>query len=323
VREIAIISGKGGTGKTSLVGAFVQLSRRCLAIDADVDAANLALLLPGEDGPQQSFLQGRRAVLDAVRCTACGACLDVCRFSALRRSPDAVVSDSIRCEGCGACAQVCDEKAVSFRENRAGTWQVRTTAWGTLVHARLGVAQGNSGKLVTHLRQEAARLCEASGMDLVLLDGPPGIGCAVHATITGVDLVVVVTEPTEAGSHDLTRALDLVARFGAPAGIILNKADLHPEGADLVETIAALRKVPVLGSVPFDPRLPRALAAGQTGLELEGTRGAIRACWEATMCQLPCGRDDRSVSAVCAGPCPAATADHAPEHQPPRERGGA
>jgi len=305
VREIAIISGKGGTGKTSLVGAFVQLSRSCLAIDADVDAANLALLLPGDDGPEVAFWQGRRAVIDPERCPACGACGDACRFSAIQETVDGVMSDPVRCEGCGACAQVCEEKAVSFRENRAGSWTVRKTPWGTLVHARLGVAQGNSGKLVAHLRQEARRLADRDGVDLVLIDGPPGIGCPVHASITGVDLVVVVTEPTAAGAHDLTRALDLAAHFGVPAGVILNKSDLSAEGAGLVETATSLRKVPILGSVPFDPRLPRALAAGQTGLELGGTRESIVECWTGVQHLLVAGAAGDEEPAVLPGDRPA------------------
>jgi MinD superfamily P-loop ATPase len=290
VREIAVISGKGGTGKTSLTAAFVQLSPRCLAVDADVDAANLALLLPGEDGPRRAFLEGRRAVIDPRRCSVCGACSEVCRFGAIRRTSHGFESDPLHCEGCGACAQVCAEGAVGFRENQAGVWRVRTTSWGSLIHARLAVAQGNSGKLVAHLRREAKELAQRQGDQLLLLDGPPGIGCAVHATITGVDYVVVVTEPTESGAHDLARALDLVAQFDIPAGVILNKADLNPEGADLVEQAARARGVPMLGRVPFDPRLPRALAAAQTGLEIEGTREPIQAAWD-TLCRRVWGKE--------------------------------
>ena len=281
MRQVAFISGKGGTGKTSLVGAFVRLSGRCIAVDADVDAANLAFLLPGEDAVQQPFLQGRRALIDPGRCSDCGACIEACRFSALRETEAGVVSDPIRCEGCGACGQVCPEHAVSYAEKRVGSWAVRTTPWGPLVHARLGVAQDNSGKLVTRLRSEAHRLAESEAVGLVLVDGPPGIACPVHAAITGVDAVVVVTEPSEAGIHDLTRALDLAGQFGLPAGVILNKSDLSAKRARLVEAAASLRRVPVLGSVPFDPRLPRALSHGGTGLEFEGTRETIVACWRA------------------------------------------
>ncbi len=281
MRQIAIISGKGGTGKTSLAGAFVRLAGRCVAVDADVDAANLALLLPGGDGAWRSFEAGRRAVVDPRRCTGCGACLEACRFAAIRVVGRAVESDPIRCEGCGACAQVCEESAVSFRANQAGFWTTRTTRWGRLVHATLGVAQDSSGKLVARLRREARELAAVDAVDLVLIDGPPGIGCPVHAAISGADGVVVVTEPTEAGIHDLARALSLVDHFGLPAGIVLNKADLNAEGARRVETVASLRRVPILGAIPFDPRLPRLLGQRETGLVLEGVRESIVACWAA------------------------------------------
>jgi MinD superfamily P-loop ATPase len=281
VTQIAIISGKGGTGKTSLAGAFVRLSGRCVAVDADVDAANLALLLPGEDSSWRSFECGRRAVIDPRRCSACGDCLEACRFSAIRAFEYGVESDPIRCEGCGACAQVCDEGAVSFRANRAGRWTTRSTRWGMLVYAALGVAQDSSGKLVTHLRREARMLAARRAVDLVLIDGPPGIGCPVHAAIAGVDGVVVVTEPTEAGIHDLTRTLGVVDHFGLSAGIIINKADLNAAGARLVETVASFRQVPILGTIPFDPRLPGRLGRLETGLEVDGVRESIVACWRA------------------------------------------
>jgi MinD superfamily P-loop ATPase len=281
MRQISIISGKGGTGKTSLTGAFVHLAGSCVAVDADVDAANLALLLPGADTSWHPFEAGARAVIDPDRCTVCGACLEACRFAAISLADTGIESDALRCEGCGACAQVCEEDAVSLRPNRAGSWTVRTGPWGALVHARLGIAQDSSGKLVTHLRREARRLAARDGRQWVLIDGPPGIGCPAHAAITGVDGVVVVTEPTEAGVHDLARALDLAHHFGVSAGVILNKCDLSAEGARRVETVASRWRVPILGSIPFDPRLPRLLGRRETGLELGGVRESIVACWTA------------------------------------------
>ena len=187
----------------------------------------------------------------------------------------------VLCEGCGACAQVCGEEAVSFRPNRAGLWTTRATPWGTLVHATLGVAQDSSGKLVALLRREARRLAARDGVDLVLIDGPPGIGCPVHAAITGVDGVVVVTEPTEAGIHDLARVLTVIGHFGLPSGIVLNKADLNAPGAHVVETVASVHQVPLLGSIPFESRLPGLLGRQETGLEIDGVREAILACWRA------------------------------------------
>jgi MinD superfamily P-loop ATPase len=170
---------------------------------------------------------------------------------------------------------------VSFRSNRVGAWSVREIPWGRLVHATLGVAQDSSGKLVAHLRREGRELAAREGADLILIDGPPGIGCPVHAAITGADAVVVVTEPTEAGIHDLTRALYLTDHFGLRTGIVLNKADLNLAGARVVETVASFRQVPILGSIPFDARLPRLLARQETGLEIRGVRQSIVACWMA------------------------------------------
>jgi MinD superfamily P-loop ATPase len=280
VRQIAIISGKGGTGKTSLTAAFIRLAGRCVAVDADVDAANLALLVPGEDDAWQPFDAGRRAVIDSGRCGGCGACLEACRFEAIQAHEHGFESDPLRCEGCGACAQVCEDGAVSYRPNRAGAWTTRESPWGRLVHAILGVAQDSSGKLVAHLRREARRLAAREAVDIILIDGPPGIGCPVHASITGVDGVIVVTEPTEAGIHDLARALALIHRFGHPAGIILNKADLSPAGVGRVQRVASIYRVPLLGSIPFDPRMPKRLARGETGLELDGVREEILSCWK-------------------------------------------
>jgi MinD superfamily P-loop ATPase len=279
MRQLAVISGKGGTGKTSLTAAFARLAGRSVAVDADVDAANLALLLPGDDASWHPFESGRRAVIDPDRCSVCGACVVACRFGAIREVPLGVESDPLRCEGCGACAQICLDGAVSFRPNRAGSWTTRRTRWGSLVHASLGVAQDSSGRLVAHLRREARALAVRDGLDLVLIDGPPGIGCPVHAAITGVDAVVVVTEPSAAAVHDLTRALELADHFKISAGIVLNKSDLDAEGARRVETVASRRRVPILGSIPFDPRLPRRLGRAETGLALDGVREAMVACW--------------------------------------------
>jgi MinD superfamily P-loop ATPase len=295
MRQIAIISGKGGTGKTSLSGAFVRLAGRCVAVDADVDAANLALLLPGKDDSWRPFEAGRRAVIDPGRCNACGACLEACRFGAVRALEHRIESDPLRCEGCGACAQVCPEGAVSFRPNRVGSWTTRETPWGRLVHANLGVAQDSSGKLVAHLRREARDLAARTSTDLILIDGPPGIGCPVHAAIAGTDAVVVVTEPTKAGIHDLARALSVTGHFGLKTGIVVNKADLNPAGAAVVQTVAAVRQVPILGSIPFDLRLPRLLARQETGLELSGVRPSIVGCWTAvqTLLDRPAPRPGR------------------------------
>jgi len=286
MRQLAVVSGKGGTGKTSLVGAFTRLAGRSIAVDADVEGSNLAIVLPGDDGPWSDFFAGRRARIDPERCDGCGSCVDSCRFSALRHAGPGVLSDPLRCVGCGTCAQVCERDAVAFVSNRAGAWAVRTQRWGFLVHAELGVAQDNSGKLVAHLRQQALELASSAAVEQILIDGPPGIGCPVHAAITGVDALVVVTEPSAAAAHDLGRILDLAGRFGLPAGVILNKADLHEAGAALVSSVASRHGAPLLGRIPFDPEVPRALARGETEWTSRWLSGAVEDAWEAASAML-------------------------------------
>ncbi|HQK52444.1 MAG TPA: 4Fe-4S binding protein [Myxococcota bacterium] len=278
--KIAVASGKGGTGKTSLTAALVRLAGRCVAVDADVDAANLALLLPGYNGEWRTFRAGRRATIDPASCTACMACLDECPFHAIRLSDSFLpVVDPLACEGCGVCHLMCSAGAIRFDEHEAGAWTVRRTAWGPLVHAALGVGEDNSGKLVAEIRKEATRIGSEEGIDVVLIVGPPGIGCPVHAAVGGADLVVAVTEPGVAAAHDLTRLLDLAKWFHIPASIVLNKADLHPSAASDLRAMAAARGVPVLASLPFLPAVPRALARGQGLLDVDALQPLLAACW--------------------------------------------
>ncbi|MBN1774306.1 MAG: ATP-binding protein [Deltaproteobacteria bacterium] len=283
MKQIVVVSGKGGTGKTSFTAAFAELAGRSVVlVDADVDAANLALLLDGSDEPPREYQAGRLARIDPVRCTGCGLCVDACRFDALHLAePHRVVLQDLACEGCGVCAVVCPEDAVSFVPQRAGQWTVRDTAFGPLVHAELVPGAGNSGKLVALLRETSRGLAERLAASWLLIDGPPGIGCPVHAAVTGTDLLVAVTEPTPSALHDLERLLELAARFRLPAAVVLNKADLDPAGTDLVEAAVAARGVELLGRVPFDPEVPRRLAAGTGLLTVPGVRDAVVACWAA------------------------------------------
>jgi MinD superfamily P-loop ATPase len=197
MREIVVLSGKGGTGKTSLTGAFARLAENCVVCDADVDAADLHLLLKPEVEQRSDFMGGGVAVIDPNRCTFCGRCRELCRFEAI--SPDYVV-DAIACEGCGVCVDLCPEKAVDFPIKKCGEWYRSSTASGPMIHARLGIAEENSGKLVSLVRRQARDVAEESGRDLILTDGPPGIGCPVIASLGGATLVVLVVEPTLSGS---------------------------------------------------------------------------------------------------------------------------
>lgn len=280
MKQIAVISGKGGTGKTSLVAAFLSLTGRAVAVDADVDASNLALVLPGEDEPEQPFLAGRRAEIDPMDCALCMECQLACPSSAIQMQEGNAWVDPLICDGCGVCGLVCPMEAISYVEHEAGAWTVRQTENGPLVHARLGIAEDNSGKLVDRLRRESKRLAESESYDLVLIDGPPGVGCPVHATVGGVDHLVAVTEPTVSGAHDLARVLELAEHFSLPASILLNKADIDPEGAARIEEMALEHSTPVVGRIPFDVKVPAALAMGHSILDVDGVGDAVASCWE-------------------------------------------
>jgi MinD superfamily P-loop ATPase len=247
--------------------------------DCDVDAANLALLLPGEDIRTEPFWSGRRAKIDADSCMLCGLCAEQCRAAAIHIEDLAVV-DPLACEGCGVCELVCPEEAVSFVDNQAGVWMERRTAFGPLIHAALGIAQDNSGKLVAQVRREARIVAERDDIDLILVDGPPGIGCPVHASLTGCDLALVVTEPTPSGEHDLERVLELLDRFGVPAAVLINKHDLSAEFTARIEALARRAGAQVVGRLPFSPEVPRALARGELPLVVEAVAVPLAEAWE-------------------------------------------
>jgi MinD superfamily P-loop ATPase len=282
VNQLVVISGKGGTGKTSILASLAYLSaweNPVTTADCDVDAANLALLLPGEDVRTEPFWSGRRARIDPQSCTLCGLCVEPCRAAAIRIEDFAVV-DPLACEGCGVCELVCPEEAVSFVDNQAGVWMERRTASGPLIHAALGIAQDNSGKLVAQVRQEARAVAERDDIDLVLVDGPPGIGCPVHASLTGCDLALVVTEPTPSGEHDLERVLVLLDHFALPAAVLINKHDLSPEFTARIEALARRAGAQVVGKLPFSPEVPRALARGELPLAVEAVAAPLAEVWE-------------------------------------------
>jgi MinD superfamily P-loop ATPase len=281
MRQITIISGKGGTGKTSIVASLFRLAGPAVAVDCDVDAADLALVLPGEDILREPFVAGRKAVVDPENCALCCECMHACRSGALDVDPrtDTMRVDPLRCEGCGVCSVVCPMGVIGYRDNVAGEWMVRRTGSGILVHAALGIAQDNSGKLVAHVREEARKLATAEGLDLILIDGPPGIGCPVHAAITGADLLVVVTEPTASGEHDLVRVMDLADHFMLEVAVVINKHDLAPALASRIEALCSRRGVDVLGRLPFDPGVPEALSRGELPLAVETVASHLHELW--------------------------------------------
>ena len=279
IREIVIVSGKGGTGKTSLAAAFAALAKNGILCDADVDAADLHLLMQPEVKERTDFMGGSKAVINPDLCTGCGTCRTLCRFDAIS---DRYEVDPIRCEGCGVCVDFCPEQAIDFPVQRCGEWYISATRFGPMVHARLGIAEENSGRLVSLVRKETRQLAEERGLELILTDGPPGIGCPVIAAIGGATALVIVVEPTVSGIHDMERVVDLATHFRVPGMVIVNKYDLNVEMTETIEQLAVQRNLVVLGRVPFDPVFTRSMVQGQTLFEYgeeTPTRQVVRDIW--------------------------------------------
>jgi len=280
MKEIIIISGKGGTGKTSLVAAFSSLAENKVLCDTDVDAADLHLIMDPAVIRGADFQSGNTAVINKDRCSECNQCREMCRFNAI--SADYIVNP-IDCEGCGVCVYFCPEKAIDFPENTCGEWFVSDTRFGPMVHARLGIAEANSGKLVSLVRQEARKLGEEKKLDLILTDGPPGVGCPVIASIGGASAVLIVTEPTVSGKHDMERVAQLADHFKIPAMICVNKFDLNLELTRKIENYAQEKGLSCLGRIPFDPIFTKAMIQAQTVFEYDGQSPvgeAIRDTWQ-------------------------------------------
>jgi len=258
MKEIVVISGKGGTGKTTIVASLAVLVKSKVMVDCDVDAADLFLLLQPVTQERQEFWSGYKAVIDKDKCTQCGLCQDLCRFDAIN---DFQV-DIISCEGCGFCYRVCPEEAITMQENLSGSWFTSDTRYGPLVHARLGIAQENSGKLVSMVRQQAKSIAEKQEVDYILSDGPPGIGCPVISSISGVNLAVIVTEPTLSGIHDLDRAISVCQHFNVPVIVCINKYDLNEDNSHQIDNYCYSQRIEVASKIPFDNVVTEALVQG-------------------------------------------------------------
>jgi len=278
MKQLTIISGKGGTGKTTITAAFAALSGNQVMADGDVDAADLHLILNPSIRKEEPFYGGRVPILDKDKCDQCGLCIEHCRFEAIN---DFNI-DLISCEGCGVCAQVCPQDAIKMEKKLCGQWFISETRFGPMVHARLGIAEENSGKLVTLVRQQAKLIAEKEDKDLVIIDGPPGIGCPVIAAITGVDMVLVVTEPTLSGIHDLERILGVAHHFNVPAMICVNKMDINPENAERIRDYCRKNGLEIAGEIPYDPVVTKAMVAGKSVVEFDnGSVSAnIKEIWE-------------------------------------------
>lgn len=265
--QFVVLSGKGGTGKTTITAALAERAwndgQQMVLADADVDAANLALLLAPHGSEALEFLGGELARIDPERCEACGACAEACRFDAVHRLEGAYSVEPLACEGCGACLYVCPSEALSMHTQQAGEWFHSKTEYGPLFHAELDPGEENSGKLVALLKQHARLEAIDQGSDGVLVDGPPGIGCPVISAVSGADAALIVTEPTVAGVHDLERIVATARYFDIPAWVCINKADLYREGAQRIRSYCHQERLEILAEIPFDNAIMQAMRAVQ------------------------------------------------------------
>lgn len=264
MKQIVVISGKGGTGKSVLTASFASLAKNKVMVDCDVDAADLHLLLHPEVKERHEFRSGKTAKLDKKLCKKCGKCIAVCRFEAIH---DDLAIDPVSCEGCGLCSLICPAGAIAMKENVAGEWFVSDTKYGPFIHAKLGIAEENSGKLVSKIRQVAKEMAERERLDYVIIDGPPGIGCPVIASLSGVDCALVVTEPTLSGLHDASRVIEVAEHFKVPARLVVNKYDLNEEMTGEIEKYCGSNGVRVIGKIGFDKAIVESMVAGETIVE--------------------------------------------------------
>jgi len=269
MKELVVISGKGGTGKTSIAASLAVLSGNCVIADCDVDAADLHLVLEPEIISSEDFSGGNRAEIRTEDCSLCGKCMDLCRFNAIYRNPEtkSLHIDPIACEGCGVCAWFCPEKAIALFPAVNGKCYVSKTRHGTMVHAKLGIAEENSGKLVSLVRKKARPLAEEQGRSLLIIDGAPGIGCPVIASLTGADFVLIVTEPTLSGMHDLRRVAELLLHFKIRGAICINKWDLNPQVALEIQKQAEAYALEIAGQIRYDHAVTEAQIYKMTVVE--------------------------------------------------------
>ncbi len=251
MRELVVISGKGGTGKTSITASFAALAEKPVMADCDVDAADLHLLLNPHVDEEGEYTGGRVAGIKQDFCMLCGQCVSVCRFDAISDGYTFEV-DPLLCEGCAVCSYFCPYNAITMKPEISGKWFISSTTYGPLVHARLGIAAENSGKMVSLVREKARAIAEDNGHDLIIVDGAPGIGCPVIASITGASRLLVITEPTVSGIHDMKRVVELAEHFKIPASICINKYDIHNENTEEILLFATEKDIDIAGKIPYD-----------------------------------------------------------------------
>ncbi|MEA2096897.1 MAG: ATP-binding protein [Candidatus Cloacimonadota bacterium] len=271
MKEIVIISGKGGTGKTSITASFAYLGGKDIIVaDCDVDAADMHLLMQPDQNKSEDFYSGLLAEIDQEKCVKCGKCAEVCRFDAIPIIDNKYIIEPLSCEGCGYCALVCPTNAISMNEQNVGDWFISNIKTGTkMVHAKLGVGADNSGKLVAKVKNEAKALAEKEGKNMVIVDGSPGVGCPVVSSLSGASYVVLVTEPSVSGIHDLKRVYELVKKFGIKAGCIINKADINSNKAKEIHVFLKEENIDLICEIPYDENFTKAMTVGKTIVEFD------------------------------------------------------
>jgi MinD superfamily P-loop ATPase len=284
MKEIVIISGKGGTGKTSVAASFAMLVKKEAVIaDCDVDAADMHLLLEPDFAQSDDFYSGTMAVIYQNKCTKCGKCETVCRFDAINVISDKYEVNKLNCEGCGYCARICPEGAIENIDRNVGTWHISTIKTGAMmVHAKLGIGADNSGKLVAHVKDIAKKIAFDADKEYVIIDGSPGIGCPVIASISGVNFVLIVTEPTMSGLHDLQRVYELVKKFKIPTGCIINKSDLNNKVTKQISKYLEVENIAHIASIPYDDTFTTSMMNGKTIIESKNTilKNMVMESWE-------------------------------------------
>jgi len=268
MKEITILSGKGGTGKTSITAALGSLARKAVYCDNDVDAADIHLIFQPEIQEQYTFSNGWLVAINKVKCTTCNVCLDYCRFDAIRTNKDGSLSIvPMKCEGCRLCERICPANAITSEENNNNFWYVSSSRFGPLVHAKMGIGAENSGKLVTQVRKKAREIAKKSNFNYIINDGPPGIGCATIASLSGIDAAIIILEPSKSALHDAKRLIDLIQSFKIDAFAIINKCTINWELTSLIENYLESISIPLLAKLPFDKEMVQAMTTGKTIIE--------------------------------------------------------
>jgi MinD superfamily P-loop ATPase len=267
MNEIVILSGKGGTGKTSLSAAFATINKNTIVADCDVDGSDLHLILQPENDRTERFITSHKAIIDYNSCTNCGICMNYCRFKAISLLNDQVTISEIACDGCKLCARICPSDSIQMIPNDKSYWYIGDYRNGRMVHARLAPGEENSGKLVNVVRENARKIAKETGFETIIIDGPPGIGCPVISSVTGANKAIVVTEPTNSGFHDMKRVLEVTANFKVNTFVVINKYDLNKAISDKIQNWCNENNIPVAGKIAFDAQIVEAMINCQSIVE--------------------------------------------------------